>query len=165
MLSITLCSQQITSVQPDGCRKHASTLIDGSPLTPKNTSKTGPSRSSRASRLTAFVCSPSHPHLYSRFVFPHFFRLGASTFHAQAHIPAQPAPPVQETRLPFADENARRPEGFVAAPRQRAQTRFRETWIPRVAADVPCVCSTFHGKQSAGGEISPLGPAVEPRRL
>jgi hypothetical protein len=94
----------------------------------------------RSMRLRRFVrqavCPQSQRHLYSRFVLRHFSRLGACTFHAQAHIPAQPAPPVQETRLPFADEDAGGPEGFVAAPRQGAQARFGQARIPRVARDV-----------------------------
>ena len=44
-------------------------------------------------------------HLYFLFALQLFCGLGARIFHAQTHFPTQPASPLEEARLPYADEN------------------------------------------------------------
>jgi hypothetical protein len=44
-------------------------------------------------------------HLYFLFALQLFCGLGARIFHAQTHFPTQPASPLEEARLSYADEN------------------------------------------------------------
>src|SRR5260370_13811172 len=57
---------------------------------------------------------------------------GASTFHAQAYIPTQPAQAIEDTRISHAHEDPGRQEGNFPPARQGAQTGLGETRIPRI---------------------------------
>ncbi len=57
---------------------------------------------------------------------------GASTFHAQAYIPTQPAQAIEDTRISRAHEDPGRQEGNFPPARQGAQTGLGETRIPRI---------------------------------
>ena len=71
--------------------------------------------------------------LYSRFVSRHLYELGAQeSFHAQAHIPAQSAPSVQDARFSHADEDQEWTAGSFAPTRQGAQARLCGPWLPRL---------------------------------
>jgi hypothetical protein len=48
----------------------------------------------------------------------HLKESGAPTVHAQAHFPAQPAPPVKDPRISHSDENQERPCRNLAPARQ-----------------------------------------------
>jgi hypothetical protein len=54
---------------------------------------------------------------------------GVDLLHAQAHIPAQPASPFQNTRISRADEDQERPRGNLPPARQRTPTGFRKAWL------------------------------------
>jgi hypothetical protein len=71
-------------------------------------------------------------HLYYWFAIRLSNRSGASTFHAQAYIPTQPAQAIEEAWLSHAHEDPGRPEGAIAPPRQGAQAGLGETRFPRV---------------------------------
>lgn len=56
----------------------------------------------------------------------------ANFFHAQAHVPAQPSPPLEDARLSPTNEDEERAGGPVAPSRQRTQAGFGEAGLPRI---------------------------------
>ena len=92
--------------------------------------------------VEAFVFGPDLPDcgfggiaqgdLYLRFALTPSNESGASTFHAQAYIPTQPAQAIEDTRISHAHEDPGRQEGNFPPARQGAQTGLGETRIPRI---------------------------------
>lgn len=89
-----------------------------------------------------FPAVPSYPagfgakavtDLYLRFVPRPLKQSGASTFHAQAYIPTQPAQAIEEAWISLAHEDPGRPEGTFPPPRQGAQAGLSKTGLPRIA--------------------------------
>src|SRR5580704_17512837 len=70
--------------------------------------------------------------LYLRFALTLSKQSGASTFHAQAYIPTQPAQAIEDTRISHAHEDPGRQEGYFPPARQGAQTGLGETRFPRI---------------------------------
>jgi hypothetical protein len=66
---------------------------------------------------------------------------GASTFHAQAYIPTQPAQAIEDTRISQAHEDPGRQEGNFPPARQGAQTGLGKTRIPRLVPVTRAVMS------------------------
>jgi len=56
----------------------------------------------------------------------------ANFFHAQAHVPAQPSPPLEDARLSSTDEDQERAGGPGAPPRQRTQAGIGKAGLPRI---------------------------------
>src|ERR1035437_8004685 len=71
--------------------------------------------------------------LYLRFALTLSNESGASTFHAQAYIPTQPAQAIEDTRISRAHEDPGRQESYFPPPRQGAETGLGETRFPRIA--------------------------------
>jgi hypothetical protein len=71
-------------------------------------------------------------HLYLKFIRRPSNQSGDSTFHAQTHVPTEPAQAIEEARIPLAHEDPRRPESSLAPPRQGAQAGLGETRFPRI---------------------------------
>jgi hypothetical protein len=59
-----------------------------------------------------------------------FLNRGAATFHAEAHVPAQPASPLEDARISHPDEDEERTSGALAPARQGSQARFGEARVP-----------------------------------
>ena len=85
-------------------------------------------------------------HLYSSFTLGPSSSQEQLLFHAQAHIPTQPAQAIEEARISHAHEDPGRPEGAIPPPRQGAQAGLGETRFPRI---VPCLAADCHGRASA----------------
>jgi len=73
--------------------------------------------------------------------------------HAEAHIPAEPSPPLQDARLPCPHENQGRAGSARATPRQGTKARLGEAGFPRVvtAAMVPEVSRVLAAGGAAAG--------------
>ena len=69
-------------------------------------------------------------HLYFSFAFTTLKESGAATVHAQAHFPAQPAPPLEDARISHPDENQGRPCRHLAPPRQGPQAGVSKARLP-----------------------------------
>jgi hypothetical protein len=64
-----------------------------------------------------------------RFFAEIFTWLGAQFFNAEAHIPAQSSPPLEDARIPQSHEDQRWTSRAFAPSGQGAQAGFREPWI------------------------------------
>src|SRR5947207_12541731 len=60
------------------------------------------------------------------------FLAGVPEFNAEAHVPAQPSPSLQDARFSYTNENKEWTSRAVTAARQRAQACLRKARIPRV---------------------------------
>ena len=70
-----------------------------------------------------------YPHLYFFLV---AILMRSTSFHAQTHLPAQPASPLEDAWIPYPDEDQERPGSNLAPARQGSQAGFSEARFPRV---------------------------------
>jgi len=72
--------------------------------------------------------------IYTRSLFCQELLIRSAIVHAEAHIPAEPSPPLQDARVPCPHENQGRAGSACATPRQGTKARLGETGLPRVVA-------------------------------